>query len=183
MHHNGLLGMLRNKQSMMDIFSTCISPYSSVTDSFFCLSSHTAVVNRSKLTDTLLTCHLCRSVHLQSIQFILFVQLHHSLHGAVCRDAECSTERSKVWPGCCVGVTGSLAWGQRLQGYSRMVRDLALHHRASVWESKSFIWGRILSICFKLTSHSTCCYEIRWRAQANSAPLGNSGLVRIVPVV
>jgi len=48
--------------------------YSSVADSLFGLSSHTARVNRSKLADTLLTCHLCRSVHLQSIQFILFVQ-------------------------------------------------------------------------------------------------------------
>lgn len=132
MQRNGLSSMLRNKQRMMDIFCTCISPYSSVTDSFFCLSSHTASVNRSKLTDTLLTCHLCRSVHLQSIQFIPFVQRHHSLHGAVCRDAERSTERSKVWPGYCVGVTGILARGQRFQGYSRTVRDLALHHRASV---------------------------------------------------
>lgn len=119
---------------MHDGHTLLVDSYLSVTDSFFCVSSHTACVNRSKLADTLLTCHLCRSVHLQSIQFIPFVQRHHSLRGVVCRDAE----RSKVLPGYCVRVTGSLAWGQRLLGYSRIVRDLAVHHRVTCEKAKAF---------------------------------------------
>lgn len=157
--------------------------YSSVADSFFCLSSHTAKVNRSKLADTLLTCHLCRSVHLQSIQFILFVQWHHSLHGAVCRDAERSAERSKVSPSYCVRVTGSLAWGQRLLGYSRIVCDLALHHRAMCEKAKAF--SEVASSQFASNSPPIQPVAMRFAGKHRriQPPLGNSVLVRIVPVV